>query len=60
MPVVAKRLDELRYHLVGPMEVGLGPDGFVLDGDPGPPREKGHSLSPNFCPMSIVAKRLDG
>jgi len=38
-------------------EVGLGPDDIVLDGNPAPP--KGHSLLPNFRPMSIVAKQLD-
>jgi len=37
--------------LVLGMEVGLSPDDFVLDGDPAP--------SPNFRPISIVAKRLD-
>jgi len=40
------------------MEVGLSPGDFVLDGDPASPPIKGHS--PNFCPMSVVAKRLDG
>jgi len=38
------------------MEVGLGPGDTVLDGDPAPPR----SPLPNFRPMSVVAKRLDG
>jgi len=43
------------------MEVGLGPDNFVLDGDPAPPPQKGgQSPARNFRPMSIVAKRLDG
>jgi len=37
------------------MEIGLGPGHIVLDGDPAPLPEKGHS--PNFRPMSIVAKR---
>jgi len=36
--------------------VDLGPGDIVLDGDPTPP--KGHI--PNFWPMSVVAKRLDG
>ena len=31
----------------------------MLYGDPAPPK-KGHSLLPNFQPMSIVANRLDG
>jgi len=39
------------------MEVGLGPGDFVLDGDPAPPSPKG---APNFRPMFIAAKRLDG
>jgi len=41
------------------MEVGLGPGHMVLDGDPAPPPPKGHS-PPNFWPMSVVAKHLDG
>jgi len=41
------------------MEVGLSPGDFVLDGDPASPLLKGHS-PPNFWPMSVVAKRLDG
>jgi len=35
------------------MELSLSPGDFVLDGDPAPP-------SPNFQPVFIVAKRLDG
>jgi len=38
------------------MEAGLGPDDIVLDADPAPPG-KGHSSSPTFQPMSVVAKR---
>jgi len=39
------------------MEVGLSPDDFVLDGDPAPlPKRR---WSPNFQPMSILAKWLD-
>jgi len=37
-------------------EVGLGD--FVLDGDPAPPEKKGRA--PNFWPMFIVFKRMDG
>jgi len=37
-------------------EVGHGPDEIVLDGDPAPPQKT--AQHPNFCPMSIVAKRL--
>jgi len=40
------------------VEVGLSPGDFVLDGYPAPP-PKGAEL-PNFRPMSIVAKQLDG
>jgi len=39
--------------------VGLGPGHIVLHGDPALIPEMGHS-SPNFRPMSVVAKRLDG
>ena len=41
------------------MELGLSPGDFVLDGDPAPFLQKG-GRAPNFWPMSIVAKRLDG
>jgi len=37
------------------MEVRLGPGDILLDGDPFP--RKRYTAS-NFCPMSIVAKRL--
>ena len=41
--------------------VGLGPDDIVLDEDPAPlPKKGGGALLPNFRPMSIVAKWLDG
>ena len=40
------------------MHVALGPGHIVLDGDPTPPAQK--RVAPNFWPMSIVAKRLDG
>jgi len=42
------------------MKVGLGPGDFVFDGDPAPPPRKKGTAPPNFWPMSIVAKRLDG
>jgi len=42
------------------MEVDLGLGDFVLDGDPDPLPKRGRSPLPNFRPMSIVAKRLDG
>jgi len=37
------------------MEVGLIPGDFVLDEEPASP-----PLTPNFWPMSVVAKRLHG
>jgi len=40
-------------------ELGLGSCDFVLDGDPALPPQKG-AEPPNFRPMFIVAKRLDG
>jgi len=41
------------------IELDLGPDDFVLDGDPVAPPEKG-AHPPKFRPMFIVTKRLDG
>ena len=41
------------------MEVGFGPGHIVLDGDPAPPLQKG-GTAPNFRPMSVVPKWLDG
>jgi len=38
------------------MEVGLGPDDTVLDGDPAPPMKRAQQPPPNFWPTSIVAK----
>jgi len=39
----------------------LGPGNFVLGEDPAPPSAKGGGAEPpNFRPMFIVAKRLDG
>jgi len=41
------------------VRVGVGPGHTALDGDPAlPPSPKGHS--PNFLPISAVAKWLDG
>jgi len=42
------------------MEVGRSPGDFVLDGDPGLPSPKNGGRAPlsNFCPISIVVKRL--
>jgi len=41
------------------MKVGLGPVHTVLDGDPATlPQKRG--TAPNFLPMSVVAKRLNG
>jgi len=42
------------------MELGLGPGDFGLDGDPAPLPKKGAKPPPNFLPMFIVSKRLDG
>jgi len=39
--------------------VDLSPGDFVLDGDPAPLPKRGRS-TPNFWPMFIVTKRLDG
>jgi len=39
------------------MEVGLDPGDIVLDRDPLP--QKRGTASPNFRPMSVVAKWLD-
>ena len=41
-------------------EIGLGLREIVFDVDPCYPQKKGHSPQPNFRPMSIVAKRLNG
>jgi len=40
-------------------EVGLGPSDIVLDGNLAPPLQK-RGITPNFRPMSVLAKRLDG
>jgi len=37
---------------------GIGPSHIVLDGDPVPPPQRG--TAPNFRPISVVVKRLDG
>ena len=42
------------------LQVGLGPDRIVLGGDPAPPPPQKGGAAPNFRPMSVVAKRLDG
>jgi len=42
------------------MEIGHGPGDFVIHGDAATPEKKAHPPRPNFWPMSIVAKRLDG
>jgi len=41
------------------MDVGLGPGHIALDGDPARLPKKG-GTAPNFRPMPIVAKWLDG
>ena len=40
--------------------VGRSPGDYVLDGHPAPLPKKGAEPLPNFRPISIVAKRLDG
>jgi len=40
------------------MEEGLGPGHTVLDGDPPPPPQGG--TAPNFRPIYVVPKWLDG
>ena len=41
--------------------VVLGPGDIVLDGDPAPPSQNWDGdHRPNFRPISVVAKRLDG
>jgi len=52
--VVAKWLDGLRCQLHGMAQATL------LDGDPAPLPKKGAEPLPNFWPMSIVVKRLNG
>jgi len=42
------------------MEVGLSPGDFVFDGDIAPPTKKAEEPTPQFWPMSIVVKRLEG
>jgi len=37
------------------MEAGLGPDEFVLDGDPAPPPCETGTAAPSFRSMSVVA-----
>ena len=47
----------IKMPLGSPTEVGRGPVDIVLDGGPRSPKR---GTAPNFRPMSIVAKRLDG
>jgi len=41
-------------------EVGLDQNDIVLDEDSAPFLQKGGTAPPNFRPMFVVAKRLDG
>jgi len=41
------------------VQVGLGPGHTVLDGDPALSLSQ-RDTAPNFRPMSVVAKRLEG
>ena len=42
------------------MEVGIGSGHIVLDGDPAPIGGGKGGTAPNFRPMSVVDKWLDG
>ena len=42
------------------MELDLGPGDFVLDGGPASPQKGAELPLPNFRPISVVTKRLDG
>jgi len=55
MSIVAKRLEPGCINMPLGTELGLSLNGTVLHGDPAP-SEKG--TTPNFWPMTIVAKRL--
>jgi len=63
MSIVAKRLNgcqDLNDKMPVDTEIGLGPGGIVLDGDPTTPSPERDTAAPIFLPTSIVAKRLDG
>jgi len=47
-----------RIKMILGMQVGVGPGHIVLMGTQLP--QRGHSPPPNFWPISVVAKRLDG
>ena len=42
------------------MQIGIGPGHIVLDEDPAPPPQRGTAPPPNFRPISVAAKWLDG
>jgi len=42
------------------MQVGLGPGHIALDGDPGDPAPPQKVTAPNFQPMYVLPKWLDG
>jgi len=42
------------------MEIGVVPGDFMLHGDPAPSPNRGRSPPPDFRPIFIGAKRLDG
>ena len=58
LPVLSVTLVHCGHNMKLGMQVGLGRRHIVLDGDTTPPPPKGHT--PNFWPMSVVAKWLDG
>jgi len=57
---MAKRLDGLGCHSIGPIEVDLGPCDILLDRNLAQPNKGYITSSLTFRPMSILAKRLDG
>jgi len=56
-PIFGPRL--LRPNTAAWIKIPLSTE-IVFDVDPATPRKKAHPLPPNFWPMSIVAKWLDG
>jgi len=54
------RCSQMAGWIKMPLGMQVGPGDFVLDGYPAPPPKKGAERRPQFRPMSIVTKRLDG
>jgi len=51
-------MDQIKMPLGTKVDLGLRD--IVFDMDPATPREKSTPIPPNFWPMSVVAKWLDG